>query len=232
MSRSLVVAAIAAAASLAGVPLAAADPDAPVVPPHEAPPASTTTASRPQLALAVNPPFRWKDGAALAASVYVGFGQHHAIRANVARYDYTSGTNVLIGDLFFGGDGDDASRDGRYMDVGASYTYFPRKLWSGLMLEAGVFVRDSDTVTDDEFASPEYVEVHSKTFGARGHIGWSWLVHNRVFVSVAVGIARGHEIGKEVTSKSSYDLMLETHDISRAVMSGEGFVRIGGVIDL
>ncbi len=196
----------------------------------------TTTAaeqpSGPQLAIAVNPPFRWND--AVAGSLYLGFSHHHAIRANVARYEYTGG-NGLFGDLFSDGAGDDAVRSGRFVDVGASYTYFPRQLWSGLMLEAGVFVRDTKTSLDDNFNMRGSTEVQSKTYAARGHIGWSWLVYDHVFVSVAVGVARGHEYGTKSTSAlspASGDVMLDTQDVSRATFTGEVFMRIGGAFSL
>src|SRR5262245_52931354 len=107
--------------ALAPALLVATTTVAAAAPPGETPPVSATKAARPQLAIAVNSPFMWPEGHSLGGSVYVGFAKHHAIRANVASYEYSTGISTLIGDVFFDGDGDDAIRTGRYFDVSAGY---------------------------------------------------------------------------------------------------------------
>lgn len=219
----VILATLAGSASLAAADAGGAGPGAAVV---------TPAPRRASLALAVNSPFGWADGRSVGGSAYLGFARNHAIRANVARYDYTSGVGILIGDLFFGGDGDDAIREGRFLDASLGYMYFPRAMWSGFFVEGAVLVRATDTVADNSFASPEYVEVHSTTIAGRGLAGWSWLVHDHIFLSVAVGLSVGRELGEETISRSSYDFMPETERISRAATRGEGFLRIGGALDL
>lgn len=195
--------------------------------------ALTARADRPQIALAVNPPVRWANGEALAGSIYVGFHRHHAIRANVARWDnHDDAFGTLIGDAFFGGDGSDATESGRYLDGGIGYMYFPRKLWSGPSLEAGFLVRNQHTRVEDDFAPLGIVETHTTTLAGRALAGWSWLVYGHAFISVAVGVSHGYETGRETTSRQTFMPVYETHHVSGSKTAGEGFLRIGGAFDL
>jgi hypothetical protein len=223
-----------AAAEASVAPAASVTPVASVTPAASVTPNASVTPAAPadvQLAMSVNPPFRWIDGSAISGSLYVGFNQHHAIRANVARYTPTNSSSILAGALVFDTSGNDVEREGRHLDIGAGYTYFTRKLWSGLMFEIGMFVRDTDTHTETtDGVDVTTVDVRSKTYAARGHVGWSFLFYDHFFVSVAVGVSRGHEVGKETTSSSGG--MPETADVSRAVLSAESFVRLGGAFGL
>jgi hypothetical protein len=205
-----------------------------------APEAPAVTASkereRPQLAIGVNFPAMWKYSVGVSAAA--GFATHHAIRANVARYDNGGDIGVLIGDVFFDGDGSDSITSGRNFDFGLSYMGFANKLWDGLFIEAGVLVRSHDKKFAEDNVAPE---VHTDTmlFGLRGHIGYSWLIAQRVFVQAAVGASVGYEVGSETTTPSSLDYlpgmmpaMPETQDVSRSTTSAEGFLRFGGAFDL
>jgi hypothetical protein len=201
-----------------------------------APPGETTPSSvaakveRPQIAISTNAPFMWPHS--VSGSLAIGFETHHAIRANVARYDNGGDLGVLIGDVFFDGDGSDAITKGRNLDVGVSYMVFPRRLWDGFFVEAGALIRDKYKDVTDEFASPSIVITDTTTFAVRGHIGWSWLVGNHFFMQAAIGASTGHETGRETTGSAFYSTQMETHDVSRSATSAEGFFRIGGAFDI
>lgn len=185
------------------------------------------------VAVSVNPPFRWPGGDALAGSLHVGLTRHQALRLNVASYEY--GVNA-VGDLIgvlAGGDGDEGSYAGRTTDLGVGWTYYPRGLWDGFMVEAGVLRRATDHRVEDEFAPVEILETDTTTYAARGTIGWSWLIDKVAFVSVSVGVSAGYERGTEISDRSSFDdRMPETASVSRWDLAPEGFVRIGAAFDM
>lgn len=188
-----------------------------------------------QVAIAVNPPLRWKDADSVGISAYAGVSSHHAIRANFATYVDTGGAGAtLIGDLFFNGDGSDAITHGRITDVGVSWMYFPRKLWSGAFLEAGLLRRARNSHVEDEFDYPEVRDTETAYYAGRGLAGWSWLFGDHVFVSVSAGLSVGHEIGRETTAPRA-DMPMEmrrTSDVSRSQIYGEGFIRLGGAFGM
>lgn len=194
------------------------------------------TADTLEVAAGVNPPFRWQDGndgQALAGSLYVGWGGHHAIRANLARWDNTGASaGLLVTDILGESDGSDAIHTGQITDVGASYLYFPRKLWSGLFLEGGVLVRAKNISVEDDFNSTGKVETDSKTYAGRALAGWSLLMFDHVFVSLSLGFSIGYEHGREIFTVDPIHPM-ETppiaRDVGRGATSGEAFLRIGGV---
>lgn len=222
---------VAAAAASLYLSVPASADDAVASPPRETPPSSVRSAvERPQLAIGTNAPFMWPHS--VSGSVAVGFKTHHAIRANVASYENSGAIGVLVGDVFFNGDGSDAISKGRNLDVGLSYMMFPRRLWDGFFVEAGALIRDTHKDVTDELASPEIVITDTTTFAARGHIGWSWLVGNHFFIQAAIGASAGHESGRETTASVFSDSMMETHDVSRSATSAEGFFRIGGAFDI
>lgn len=188
-----------------------------------------------QVAIAVNPPLRWKNADAVGISGYAGITDHHAIRVNFATYVDTGGAGAtLIGDVFLGGDGSDASTHGRITDVGASWMYFPRKLWSGISLEAGLLRRSRDTHVEDEYASPEVVETKTATYAGRALVGYNWLIASHVFISVSAGLSAGYETGTETTAPHAYmpTVMQTTSDVGRMHVSGEGFIRLGGAFGM
>lgn len=225
--------AVAAATTLnLSAPAVAVSDTAVPTPPGETTPSSVAAkVERPQIAISTNAPFMWPHS--VSGSLAVGFKTHHAIRANVASYENGGDIGVLIGDLFFDGDGSDATAKGRNLDVGLSYMVYPRRHWDGFFVEAGALVRRKHKDVTDEFASPEIVITDTTTFAARGHIGWSWLVGNHVFIQFAIGASTGHETGRETTGSVLYpERMMETHDVSRPATSAEGFFRIGGAFDI
>jgi hypothetical protein len=182
-----------------------------------------------ELAVAVNAPFRWAD--TQGASIYLGFTPHQAIRANFARYQFDPNPLGEIIGIALGGDGSEASFHGTLTDVGVGWMYFPRRLWSGLTLEAGALRRARDHSVEDQFAAVERVETRTATYAGRALIGWSWLFGGHGFISIAGGISIGRESGSETTT-STLGRMPITHDVTRTAVGGEGFLRIGGAFDL
>ncbi len=190
------------------------------------------TTSKTEVAITVNQPFRWLDGGSIAVSGYVGLAAHHAMRANVSRYDYTSN---LVGDLIAGLHGDDGNESlyqGHLTDVGVAWIYFPRRLWSGFSFEAGLLGRHRNTSVEDDFATPAIVETRSMTIAGRAMLGWNWLIARHMFVSLAFGVSAGYETGKETTAQTLFEPMFTAHDVGRMHVSGEGFLRLGAAFGL
>jgi len=195
--------------------------------PADAPATTRTTAAEPDatIAFAVNPPMRWST--AVAGSLSVGFAQHHAIRANVASYEYTGN---VAGDLIgvaAGGDGDEGSYDGSTFDVGIGYQYFPGRLFDGLSLEVGLLRRAVDHHVVDEFASRPDLQTTATGYGVRALVGWSWMYSDWLFVAAAVGVSGGDYRGTERTTDLLDNRMVETTRFSRAEWAAEGYLRIG-----
>lgn len=193
---------------------------------------ATARAERPSLAFAVNSPLSWRDSDALAASAYVGFAPHHAIRVNVARYEnWTDFDDAMQGLVTFGqDDGDGPARLGHFTDVGVAWMYFPRRLWSGAFVELGALGRDNDISVGPGYESDTVVTTRTKTIAGRALGGWSVLLGRHVFVSASLGFSVGYERGSETTDDGPG--MQVTRSVSRVDPSVEGFVRIGGVIGL
>ncbi len=206
------------------------DPSADAPPTARPVPASSRHVT--DVALAVNPPFRWASDyeRAVGVSGYLGLGRHHAIRGNVASYDYAPN---IVGELISiaaGGDGSEAWYQGRVTDVGVAWMYFPRRLWSGATLELGLVRRARDVSLEDEFATPERIETQTTTYAGRALVGWSWLMFDRVFISFQTGASIGYERGHETTIPRvyPYDMqMATTREVGRRDLALEGFLRVG-----
>ncbi|HWO26541.1 MAG TPA: hypothetical protein VNO30_47760 [Kofleriaceae bacterium] len=128
-------AAEAPAESAAEVPAAAAA-EAPAASAH-VPATPAPAAADPRLAFGFNLPMGWiRD--TVAGSLYVGLHRHHAVRANFARINAQELLPLVAS--HFGR----ATREGRILDVGIGWVYFPRRLWDGFMFEAGALLRDRD----------------------------------------------------------------------------------------
>ena len=165
---------VACVSVLALAPVATAAPDRAESTHVGAAVTSSGHASDPEVMVgfAINSPLSWMTTGALGGSAYLGFGQHHAIRANVAKYAYSDAAGTLVGDVFFGGDGSDASLSGSTFDLGLAYQYFPRRLFDVLSLEVGALRRAIDHHTVDEFDSPEDERITATGWGVRAMIGY------------------------------------------------------------
>ncbi|MEO8705005.1 MAG: hypothetical protein ABI867_33440 [Kofleriaceae bacterium] len=177
------------------------------------------------VAVGVNVPFRWPDGNSIAVSLSVGLAKHHAIRANVASYEYTDAIGDAVAAL--AGGENESSRSGRITDVGIGYVNYSRELWSGFMLEVGALRRAKDISARRD--DTENYDTKSTTYSGRVMIGWSWLISHHVFVAAAVGASFGLERGSEITRTDSNPAMPVTTDVDRATGVGEAYLRIGGL---
>jgi hypothetical protein len=188
--------------------------------------AGIARADVPEVAVAVNAPFRWVGGDAVAVSGYVGLTERQALRLNVASYTPSAALGDAIS-IAMGGDGDEASRSGRITDVGAGWMFFPDGLWHGFTIELGALVRARSTHSYDDNASPAIVDTDTRTLAGRALVGWSWTIGAHVFISAQAGLSAGWATGHETTSSDQIGAMAMTVPVSRSEVAAEGFVRIG-----
>jgi hypothetical protein len=201
---------------------ASAEPTAPGATPVDVPVPSNAPdegEALPRFALAVNAPTGWLISS-FGVSPYVRLGDHVAFRGNYANYQYNGSMYSFLAAFGDGGTG----YGGRITDVGIAAIVFPRRAWDGPLLEAGVMHRKRDVYVSPEFVEPAYTR--STVNGGRGLIGWSWLIRERVFIAVAVGVSQGHERGttKQDTVGGRSTTMTS---VDRWTTDGEGYVRIG-----
>jgi hypothetical protein len=182
-----------------------------------APPSATSVGH--SITIATNIPFLWPHAYSIAGSVSVNLSARHAIRANVASWQY---------DNFFGL----RSGNGRTTDVALSWVFYPRRLWDGFLVEVGAFHRSSDvTWKDDEDPNGSPTERRTSMYAGRAMIGWSWRINPYLFVATAVGLSNGWEVGRE-TERRADGSTARTTPIARDAGSLEGYLRFGGVIEL
>lgn len=175
------------------------------------------------MALAVNSPLSWVDGTSIAGSLYARVAPHQAVRISVASYEDGASAAIVAGLL---GQEDESSHDGRILDVSAGWMYFPRRLWDGPTLEAGVLRRSGSTSVRDELADNELVERDTQLYAMRALAGWSWHVEN-VMVSFAAGASSGYQTGTETDTMSVGRTPAVTRDVSGWKTGFEGYVRFG-----
>jgi hypothetical protein len=180
-------------------------------------PGSEETNAR--IALAVNAPLGWLISS-LGVSAYLRLGDHVALRGNLATYRNTSWGEVFAGLSGDGGTG----FGGRVTDVGIGAVYYPRRVWDGLTLEAGVLLRARDIYVWPEF-EPKTTTTSTELAG-RLLIGWSWMIRQRAFIAFAVGFSIGREKGQE-TDEPDYGQMVVIRPVNRQQSEAEGYLRIG-----
>lgn len=190
---------------------------------------STAAPAAPPLrrfAIALNAPFSWIEGRAIAASVYAGINENVAIRANVASY---AAGPPMIGDVFAlasGDDGDEAEHDGRVLDLGVGVVHYSRGLWDGFTFEAGALRRARDTSVSDSFATAYKTSTDTTTYAGRVMIGWSWLIDKRAFIALAIGGSLGVETGDE-TTEDERGQMRKVQGVDRVDAAFESYLRLG-----
>jgi hypothetical protein len=164
-----------------------------------------------RFAIAGNVPLR-----GIAGSLYVALGKHHVVRGNVARYKY--GEPLAT----------ETSYDGNTFDLGASYLYFPRRAFDGFVAEAGFLYRQENGVGHGPFWDDE--TENTKLYGGRAMLGWSFLIEDRVFISVQAGASVGKKTGTEERCSSScmdYGDDPDVKRISEVQIAPEVMLRIG-----
>jgi hypothetical protein len=173
--------------------------------------------------IATNLPLRWSDwsgGTSYALSGYVGIAAKQAIRINIASF---KPSRAPFEDILMAFEPDSPPR-GRITDVGVGYQYYPRRLFDGLTLEAGLFVRHIDVYVRQEWNDVE-VDTDGNGVAARALVGWSWLMWQRLFISTAIGASAGRYAGTE--HRARFDEPMTTTDFVRYHVDIEAFVRVG-----
>lgn len=188
-------------------------------------PAPPPAAPAHSIAIATNLPI-----VSIAGSVSVNLSARHAIRANVASWQYN---NILAG-LASASDGSDfVPGDGRTTDVALSWVFYPRHLWDGPLLDVGALHRRRHaTWKGDEFNDTFQITRQRTTrYAARAMVGWSWRITHTFFIATAVGISGGRESGtwEERSSDGSH---AKTTPVAGLTRSFEGYLRLGSVIEL
>lgn len=182
------------------------------------------------IAFAVNVPFAWAWS--LAFSSWVGLDEHHAVRANYARYRGPL-WQIIPNALGSEGpeDGDLPPDFGHTTDVGVGWVYFPRRVLDGATLEVGALLRVNrlrDRIDSMNVASEEK---HTNVYGVHGLAGWTWRLSDW-FLALSVGASAGYERGREKVFVG-YDFshtdpeIIQARHVSRVAWSGEAYLRIG-----
>jgi hypothetical protein len=185
------------------------------------------------VAIGVNPPTSWLRTPSVGVSVYAGITTHQAIRVNVARYTfspevgYGSPSDRDLSNWFFV----EGLFSGGNTDIGVGWMYFPRRLWSGPSLEAGVLRRARANYMFRDTDEPNIVNTESATYASRALVGWSWLIKKHVFISIAAGASVGYERGREETAEYEFDPSM-TSDVARMRISAETLMRLGGAFSI
>jgi hypothetical protein len=200
-------------------------------PADHAPDAAVSGAEqRISIGLATNIPAFWSNS--FGASVYVGLQQHHAIRANFARYD-NRGPILMETLAGIAGGEDFPSHHGQITDEGIAWVYYPNRLWNGLTLEIGALRRERHITTVQDESTPQRISRDSTTYSGRALIGGSVSFWKVVVLSAAVGLSVGREGGLE-HSESDPDRHMPPVDtkLGRVDVTGEGYIRMGFKFDL
>jgi hypothetical protein len=180
------------------------------------------------VAIAINEPFGWTQGT-LAASAYVALTAHQVLRANVEYDHHMSSADVFALGLLDAAAGGDAeyprSGIGGTHDYGLAWMWFPRHVYSGVSIEAGVLLRlrdysdNTDQVTD---------ALDTTTIAMRVMLGYSWRFGPRFFASAAVGLSIGRQYGTEtMTSTDPNEPSSHASRVPTRDTMPEAFVRIG-----
>jgi hypothetical protein len=183
------------------------------------------------IAFAVNVPFAWPWS--LAVSSWVGVDEHHAVRANYARYRGPL-WQIIPGLLDSEGPepGDLPPDFGHTTDVSVGWVYFPRRVLDGATLEVGALLRLNrlrDRIDRMNVASEERF---TNVYGVRALAGWTWRLSDWWFLGLSVGASAGYERGREKVFVG-YDFthtppdMIREGPVSRVAWSGEAYLRVG-----
>ncbi|HEY6176057.1 MAG TPA: hypothetical protein VIX73_16500 [Kofleriaceae bacterium] len=207
--------------------------------PHVEPRSDAASAAQPEpslavpIAFAINNPLAWHWS--LAFSGWVGVNDHHAIRANFARYRgplWDIIPNVFAGEGSDLDEGDIPPDFGQTTDVSLGWVYFPRRVLDGATFEIGGLLRLNrlrDRIDRMNVASEEQF---TNVYGARALIGWTWRISDWWFLALGAGASAGYERGREKVflgydfSKSPSDVIREGR-VSRVAASLEAYLRVG-----
>ena len=191
--------------------------------------ASASPADHGSIAVAVNSPASW-PGIGHAGSLYVGLDRHHAIRANLARYEYGWDYDLWKNTIGQGDYDSGTEHDGSFLDVGASWTWFPNRLYKGFMLDVGLLRRDQHSIdTDRQNEWPAFRERSTTTYAVRVMAGYSHPLGDWGFIAWALGGSDGYRIGHETERWQAADALM-TYDVSGWDKAFEFYLRFGVVM--
>jgi hypothetical protein len=177
-------------------------------------------AIRERYAVGVNNPIGWAI-TDFAISGWVGVDEHVAIRANAASYTaHRSVVDVIQHGI------EVSPQSGRVNDVGAGAVWYPRRLWSGPMLEVGALVRSANRLTHLDTGDGD-IERDTTLVAGRALVGWSWLLSRRVFFAASLGISVGRETGQELQHPSLTSPGSMATRIDKTVVDNEFYLRFG-----
>lgn len=171
--------------------------------------------AEPRWSLGVSSPFGWLHES-FASSLSIGLGAHHAVRANFGWFNADEALPLLLA----GGERD--PRTGHIMDLGLGMVWYPRQLWQGVTLEAGLLRRERDVRAHHDTDVKETTQ--SVTYAARAMVGWSWIIARPLYIAVAAGFSVGQETGREIVSSAS---MPSNVEIGRVKVDPEIYLRVG-----
>jgi len=215
-----------------GIPRADPSPSSGAARAQQAPPSNPGPGPGPgvPIAFAVNVPFAWSWS--LAFSAWVGIDDHHAIRANYARYRgplWAIIRNSIEGDLE---EGDIPHDVGHTTDLSVGWAYYPRRVLDGATLEVSALLRLNRLRGRIDSMTPAIEEQFTNVYGARAFVGWTWRLSDWWFLALSVGASAGYERGREKVFVG-YDFSHNPPDIiregcvSRVALSGEAYLRVG-----
>lgn len=172
--------------------------------------------TRREIAIGVNPPIGWLVRA-FAVSGYAQLSDHHGMRVNAASFPnpHFWAAPALAGD---GG-----ASGGSVFDVGAGWTYYPRRFLDGFGTELGAFYRRRD-VRDFYDGLGDSYEWKTRIVAARALVSWNWRIRSSIFISLAVGASTGNEKG---TQRSQEEPMSAPRSVDRQVFDIESYLRLG-----
>ena len=184
------------------------------------------------VAVAVNVPIGWKWS--LAASAWVGLDEHHAIRANVARYRgplWQIIPNLVEADGEADEPGTIPPEFGATTDLGLGWVYYPRRVLDGPSLEVGALVRLNrlrDRINDQNVADDEQF---TNVYSARVLAGWTWRLSDWWFIATSLGASAGYERGRLKSfagySQNPFMEIIKEEHVSRLDVSVEAYLRVG-----
>ncbi|HWO25291.1 MAG TPA: hypothetical protein VNO30_41410 [Kofleriaceae bacterium] len=172
--------------------------------------------------LASGSPLEWLMGT-VRVSAYVGFGQHWAVRADFATQDTQETGQVITGPLLGAvlGESGDFARFPRVNDYGLGIAWYPRRLWDGFLLDVSAFYRGAEPQEPGDF---RFRNRHNATIGAGSAvIGWSWRLHENMFIAFAMGLSASLEYDDIHTSPE------HTPPSTSMYIGGTSYLRLGVV---
>jgi hypothetical protein len=152
--------------------------------------------------------------ASVSTSAYVGLDHHHAVRPNFTWYTFGG---PMLHALLIG-----STPRGRMLEAGISWVWYPRRLWDGFMIEAGVVYRNGDLTLASDISDQGDSFAEDNSLAARAMIGWSWLLGKHVFVAVAAGVSAGY-VSRHVTPPAPEP----AYDRSGRAIAAESYLQLG-----